>query len=249
MSEHTINAAGEPEQTVGLASDESGLVAFAALLAMHRIAVDPAQLRHALGHFRAIESADVLRLAKMQGKEAGVRARAVRTTFEKLERTPLPALANGPNGWFLIGRVQGGEALIQLAVGDPGTNGSAIRKVDSAALEAIWSGELVLVTTREHVAGQAGRFDVTWFIPQIVKYRRLIGEVLLITLALNLLGLAAPLFFQNVVDKVLVHDTLDTLTVLGIGYVAVSLWETAFGWLRTRLYSRTSQKIDVELGC
>jgi subfamily B ATP-binding cassette protein HlyB/CyaB len=241
-------AAPKPEQTIGLGSDESGLVAFAALLAMHRIAVDPAQLRHGLGHYRAIESADLLRLSKQQSKEAGIRARAVRTSFDKLERMPLPALANGPNGWFLIGRVQGGEALIQLAMAEPGGSAPPIRKVDQAALEAIWSGELVMITTRESAGGQAGRFDVTWFIPQIVKYRRLIGEVLLITLALNLLGLAAPLFFQNVVDKVLVHDTLDTLTVLAIGYVAVSVWETAFGWLRTRLYSRTSQKIDVELG-
>ena len=248
MSADYTAAPPESDQTIGLASDESGLVAFAALLAMHRIAVDPAQLRHSLGHYRAIESEDLLRLAKMQGKEAGIRARSVRTTFEKLERMPVPALANGPNGWFLIGRVQGGEALIQLALPQSGADGSAIRKVDKVALEAMWSGELVLLTTRENVAGQAGKFDVTWFIPQIVKYRRLIGEVLLITLALNLLGLAAPLFFQNVVDKVLVHDTLDTLTVLAIGYVAVSLWETAFGWLRTRLYSRTSQKIDVELG-
>jgi len=248
MSADYTAAPPEPEQTIGLASDESGLVAFAALLAMHRIAVDPAQMRHSLGHYRAIESEDLLRLAKMQGKEAGIRARSVRSSFDKLERMPVPALANGPNGWFLIGRVQGGEALIQLALPQSGADGSAIRKVDRAALEAMWSGELVLLTTRENVAGQAGKFDVTWFIPQIVKYRRLIGEVLLITLALNLLGLAAPLFFQNVVDKVLVHDTLDTLTVLAIGYVAVSLWETAFGWLRTRLYSRTSQKIDVELG-
>jgi subfamily B ATP-binding cassette protein HlyB/CyaB len=98
------------------------------------------------------------------------------------------------------------------------------------------------------VAGSAGGFDVRWFIPQIIRYRRLIGEVLLITLALNLLGLAAPLFFQNVIDKVLVHNTLVTLQVLSIGFVAVSLWEVLFGWLRTRLYSETSQKLDVELG-
>ena len=82
---------------------------------------------------------------------------------------------------------------------------------------------------------------MTWFIPQVVRYRKLIGEVLLITLALNLLGLAAPLFFQNVIDKVLVHNTLATLQVLSIGFVAVSLWEVMFGWLRTRLYSETSQ--------
>jgi subfamily B ATP-binding cassette protein HlyB/CyaB len=115
-------------------------------------------------------------------------------------------------------------------------------------VEEIWDGELVLVTTRENVGLIARTFDFTWFIPQIIRYRHLIGEVLLITLALNLLGLAAPLFFQNVVDKVLVHDTMSTLTVLAIGFVGVSTWETVFGWLRTRLYSETSQKIDVELG-
>ena len=174
------------------------------------------------------------------------RARVHSSSFERLARTPLPALAQGPEGWFLIGRAAGDEVLVQMA--RPGPEGNAVRKLTRAELETIWSGKLVLVTTRESLAAAAGRFDVTWFIPQIVRYRRLIGEVLLITLLINLLGLAAPLFFQNVVDKVLVHDSLDTLTVLGIGFVAVSLWETAFGWLRTRLYSETSQKIDVELG-
>jgi ATP-binding cassette, subfamily B, bacterial HlyB/CyaB len=72
--------------------------------------------------------------------------------------------------------------------------------------------------------------------------------VLLVTLAINILGLASPLFFQNVIDKVLVHNTLDTLNVLVIGFGVVSIWETLFGWLRTRLYSQTTQKIDVELG-
>jgi subfamily B ATP-binding cassette protein HlyB/CyaB len=227
------------------AADESGLVAFAALLAMHRIPADPTQLRHGLGHHHAVGSGDLLRLAKSQ---SDVRARAIRTAYGKLARTPLPALANGPGGWFILGRVEGDEALVQLAVPVPGEKGLPIRKLTRDQLEAMWSGELVLITTRESVLGAGRRFDVSWFIPQIVKYRRLIGEVLLITLGLNLLGLAAPLFFQNVVDKVLVHDTLDTLTVLAIGYVAVSIWETAFGWLRTRLYSETSQKIDVELG-
>lgn len=231
--------------TLGEVHDESGLIAFAALLAMHRMPVDATQLRHALGHHRAVTSGDLLRLAKAQ---KDVRARAIRTRFEKLARTPLPALANGPQGWFLIGRVESEEALIQLATPAAGQPGPQIRKVTRAELEAMWDGELLLVTTRESLPLQPGRFDFTWFIPQIVRYRRLIGEVLLITLGINLLGLAAPLFFQNVVDKVLVHETLDTLTVLAIGYVAVSLWETAFGWLRTRLYSETSQKIDVELG-
>ena len=217
---------------------DSGTRALATLLAVHKIAVDPQQLRHELGHHDPLSSGDILRLAKRQD---GVRARVTRTSFDRLTRQSLPALGNGPEGWFLIGRATDTEALIQRP-------GSHVEKLSRDELETIWSGEIILLTTRESVGGAAGRFDIRWFIPQVVRYRKLIGEVLLITLALNLLGLAAPLFFQNVIDKVLVHNTLATLQVLSVGFVAVSLWEVAFGWLRTRLYSETSQKLDVELG-
>ncbi len=240
-----MNEDPDPEVIVGSVTDDTGAIALSALLAMHRIAVDPTQLRHEIGHHRALDANDLIRLAKQQ---EGVKARVTRTSWDKLDRAPLPALANGPSGWFLLGRVAGDEALVQLAVPEPDMAGLPVRKLTREQMEAVWSGEIVMVTTREGVASGNKRFDVSWFIPQIVKYRRLIGEVLLITLALNLLGLAAPLFFQNVVDKVLVHDTLDTLKVLAIGYVAVSVWETVLGWLRTSLYAQTSQKIDVELG-
>ncbi len=225
--------------------DDSGLVAFATVLAIHRIAVDVGQLRHGLGHHRPIDADDLKRLTKRQ---PDVRARSAWTSYDKLARTPLPALANGPAGWFVIAQVSGDEAIIQPPC--PSLDGvqPQVLKVTRDALQAMWSGELVLIATREGVGGVSRAFDVSWFIPQIVKYRRLIGEVLLVTLAINLLGLASPLFFQNVIDKVLVHNTLDTLTILVIGFGVVSVWETLFGWLRTRLYSRTSQKIDVELG-
>ena len=217
---------------------DGGVRALATLLAVHKMVVDPHQLRHEVGHGEPLSADDILRLAKRQ---EGVRARSTRIPFERLARQALPVLANGPEGWFLIGRATDDEALIQRP-------GSAVEKLSKEGLEAIWSGEIILLTTRESVGGAAGRFDIRWFIPQVVRYRKLIGEVLLITLALNLLGLAAPLFFQNVIDKVLVHNTLATLQVLSVGFVAVSMWEVAFGWLRTRLYSETSQKLDVELG-
>lgn len=199
------------EEGVARASGDA-LQAFATLLAFHRIAVEPAQLRHDLGHQNEIDADDLLRLAKRMDD---VRARRVEASWDGLASLPLPALANGPLGWFLIGRVGSDQALIQWP-------GQAPEAVSRDGMDALWSGELLLVTTREGLAGHLGKFDVTWFIPQIVKYRRLIGEVLLVTLALNLLGLAAPLFFQNVIDKVLVHNTMATLQVLAFGFVAVS---------------------------
>ncbi|MXP29826.1 type I secretion system permease/ATPase [Porphyrobacter algicida] len=205
---------------------------------MHRVAADPDQLRHALGHHRNLSTNDIVRLSRTI---EGVRAKGVVTSYDRLGRIPFPALAQVQSEWVVIGGVADDVVLIQRPHGSP-------QKIDRDRFIEDWDGALVMVTTREGVNGALGRFDFTWFIPQIVRYRRLIGEVLLITLALNLLGLAAPLFFQNVIDKVLVHNTLATLQVLSIGLVAVSLWEVAFGWLRTRLYSETSQKLDVELG-
>ncbi|GAO52971.1 type I secretion system permease/ATPase [Novosphingobium sp. MD-1] len=235
----------EDNPQVAAGRDDSGLIAYATLLALHRIAVDPAQLRHGLGHDRAVDADDLKRIAKRQDD---VRAKSIRTSYDKLDRTPLPSLANGPAGWFIIARVGEDEALIQPPCHSSEGVQPQVIKIDRAALEAMWSGELLMVTTREGLGGVTRAFDVSWFIPQIVKYRRLIGEVLLVTLGINLLGLASPLFFQNVIDKVLVHNTLDTLTILVVGFGVVSIWETIFGWLRTRLYSETSQKIDVELG-
>ena len=217
---------------------DTGVLALAALFALHRRAVDPGQLRHDLGRSDSLGSTDVVRLARRQ---PGVRARTVQVEPGRLSRQPLPAVANGPEGWFVIGRLADDGVVIQRP-------GRRAEKVDRDRLDALWSGELVLVAVREPATGAGGRFGFSWFIPQIVRYRRLIGEVLLVTCLLNLLGLASPLLFQNVIDKVLQHNAIATLNVLAIGFVAVAVWEAAFGWIRTRVYAETSQKIDVELG-
>ncbi|MEG3123302.1 type I secretion system permease/ATPase [Sphingomonas sp. GB1N7] len=218
--------------------DDSGVQALALLLSIHQTSVDAVQLRHELGHSDPLGAGDIVRLARRQ---TGVRAKAVDVAPGRLSGQPLPALASGPAGWFIIGRLLEDGVLIQKP-------GRPVEKVDRAGLDAIWDGGIVLITTRESRGATGKRFDLTWFIPQMVRYRRLIGEVLLITFTLNLLGLAAPLLFQNVIDKVLAHNALSTLNVLAFGFVAVSLWETMFGWIRSRVYSETSQKIDVELG-
>jgi subfamily B ATP-binding cassette protein HlyB/CyaB len=217
---------------------ETGPRALALLFAIQNVSVDPAQMRHELGHAEPLGARDIVRLARRQD---GAKAKAVTVEPGRLSRQPLPALANGPAGWFVIGRLVEDGVLIQRP-------GSQVEKVDRATLDALWDGELILLTTREARGAGKGRFDLSWFVPQIIRYRRLIGEVLLITFALNLLGLAAPLLFQNVIDKVLAHNAQTTLNVLAIGFVAVSVWETMFGWIRSRVYAETSQKIDVELG-
>jgi subfamily B ATP-binding cassette protein HlyB/CyaB len=103
-------------------------------------------------------------------------------------------------------------------------------------------------TSKATFSGPLARFDFTWFIPVIIKYRRLLGEILLISLCLQLIGLVTPLFFQVVMDKVLVNHAMKTLNVIAIGLVTATLFEAALTGIRTWVFAHTSSKIDVELG-
>ena len=80
------------------------------------------------------------------------------------------------------------------------------------------------------------------------KYRRLLGEVLIASFFLQVFALVSPLFFQVVIDKVLVHRGLSTLEVLVIGLAVIAVFEATLGSLRTYLFSHTTNRIDVELG-
>ena len=117
-----------------------------------------------------------------------------------------------------------------------------------AEFEAIWDGHLILIARRAGLVDLSRRFDISWFLGAIHKYRHLLGEVLVASFFLQLFALVSPLFFQVVIDKVLVSRTLSTLDVLVIGLVTISIFETILGILRTYLFAHTTNRIDVELG-
>ncbi|MFM7028907.1 MAG: type I secretion system permease/ATPase [Chakrabartia sp.] len=233
-----LSAVPAPDPNLDPAPDPalSGFAALASLLALQGIAAEPDALRHALGHADAPSPADLVRLAR---RFEGVRAKTMTVDLAKLDQLPVPLMAHGPQGWVLIGAAMGGAYIVQQP-------GGGLDTLDAKGLAQLCSGDVILLTKRRGAG--LGRFDLRWFLPQIIRYRRPIGEVLLITLALNLLGLASPMLFQNVIDKVLANNAYGTLVVLTIGLLAVALWEVMFSWIRTRVFSETSQKIDVELG-
>src|SRR6266700_1114411 len=217
---------------------DQGLAALVALLRFHGLGADPRQIRHSYGA-KAIGVSEMLRCAK----ELGLKARAVTTRWDRLERTPLPAIASLRDGRFLIlGKVADDKALVQSPVSPRPS------MMSRDEFEAAWDGRLVLMTRRAGLSDLGRRFDVTWFLGAIHKYRYLLGEVLVASFFLQLFALVSPLFFQVVIDKVLVHRSLSTLDVLAVGLVAIAVFETILGILRTYLFSHTANRIDVELG-
>ncbi|MBN2751298.1 MAG: type I secretion system permease/ATPase [Rhodospirillaceae bacterium] len=176
-------------------------------------------------------------------KEIGFKASALNSEWKRLSRTPLPCIArHRDGGWFILAKIAEEQVLIQdPRVGRP-------EQLSREEMETRWDGRLVLVATRAQMAAMGAHFDLTWFIPAVVKYRKLFGEVLLASFFLQLFALVSPLFFQVITDKVLVHRALTSLDVLIFALITISLFEVVLGFLRTYIFSHTTNRVDVELG-
>jgi subfamily B ATP-binding cassette protein HlyB/CyaB len=219
-------------------ASDTGLGALVILLRLQGLAVDPEQIRHRFGG-TAIGITEMLLCAK----DFGLKAKAQTSSWERFASTPLPGIAALKDGSFLVlAKVGDDKALVQA----PGSPRPAL--MTRVEFEAAWDGRIVLMARRARLSDLSRRFDITWFLGAVHKYRRLLGEVLLASFFLQVFALISPLFFQVVIDKVLVHQALSTLDVLAIGLVAIALFEATLGILRTYLFSHTTNRVDVELG-
>ncbi len=219
---------------------DSGLTCLLIIARFHDLPADGSQLRHQFAQSGQVCSdAELLRAAQHLGLKAGL----LQTTWSKLQGTPLPAMAKRTDGGYVVlAKVEEEKILIQ----DPVEARPLV--LSREQFEAMWSGALLLFAKRAPVRLRDLQFDFTWFVPAIVKYRKLFGEVLIASFFLQLFALLTPLFTQVVIDKVLVHKGFTTLHVLAIGMITLAIFEAIVGGLRIYLFSHTTNRIDVSLG-
>ena len=236
----------------GGADGDSGLACIALLAQLHGVAADPAQLRHALGLSGPATSDDLLQAAgRLQ-----LKARTGPLDLERAAdgRLPLPCIIGllpvatddaataSEAGFAILAAVVNGQAMLH----DPIEGRREMLALDT--LKRRLTGAAIFVTSRAQLAAELARFDFSWFVPAIVKYRSLLSEALVASLFIQIFALLTPLFFQVVMDKVLVHKGISTLTVISLGLLAVVIFESLLSALRNYVFAHTTSRIDVELG-
>ena len=215
---------------------DSGLWSILSMAALHGIPVDASKITHDFGDKLTTEQ------ILLAARELGMSAKLVKQDVSRLNKAPLPALAISKEGeFFIVAKLIDEKLLIQHPAQAP-------LLIPLEDFLSLWTGELIFFTSKASFAGAMARFDFTWFIPAIVKYRKLLGEILIISLALQLIALITPMFFQVVMDKVLVNHAMKTLNVIAIGLICSMVFEAALNGIRTWVFAHTSSKIDVELG-
>lgn len=157
-----------------------------------------------------------------------------------LDRLSFPALLHWRHEHWVVVYAVNGDRMV---IADPLNRQQRCESVPRQMVEADWDGQLWLVEP----APKAESFNLRWFIPAVWRYRNLLGEVLLASLVLQVLGLATPMLTQVIIDKVIVHESLSTLHVVAIALLGVGIFEAILGVIRLFVFTHTARRLDLSL--
>lgn len=219
----------------------------AAIAQHHGLQVNPERLIHdyALADEEP-EGALLLRMAT----EIGFKAKSEKISWESIfvQEGVFPILVklSSGAGMILVGvRTEEGEK--KVAALDPGTNMADVQLLGREQLCSRWDGDAIFLKRKHALSDPHQPFSLRWFIPEILKQKSAFRDIAVAAMAMNLLALASPMFFQAVIDKVLVHQSSSTLWVLSVGVIIALLFDSTFGYLRQLLLLAATNKIDMQL--
>lgn len=188
--------------------------------------------------------------------DIGLKAKADKLTWSRLMAQggvfPLMARLVDGNMIIVVG-VKPADAVghpgaeDQVAVLNPANANATVVMVARGEFEKRWAGEVLFIKRQHKLSDPNQPFGLRWFIPEILKQKAAFRDIFIAAIAMQLLALASPIFFQLVIDKVLTHQSVTTLQVLAVGIIMALVFDATFGFLRQTLTLAASNKIDMRL--
>jgi ATP-binding cassette subfamily B protein len=212
----------------------------------HGLQVNPERLIHDYA-LNAEEPSSSMLLG--MASSIGLKAKLRQLTVDKLlgQKGVFPLLARMKDGNSMIVVGARGDDGGVLAVLDPLGDLGSVKMLEPSAFQALWSGEVLFLKRTSKLTDTRQPFGLRWFIPEILLQKAAFRDIAIAAMAMNILGLASPIFFQLVIDKVLVHHSASTLWVLAAGIAIALLFEATFGFMRQILTLWATNKIDIRL--
>jgi len=193
----------------------------------------------------------ILRIAK----DAGFKAKQVKLDWEQLRNMgeAFPAVARLDNGNYVIMvgirevENNAGGVEEQLALFDPLADRHDFLFLSQSEFEAAWSGDSLLMKRVYSMLDSQQPFSLRWFIPEIWNQRKAFFDVAIAAICIYFLALVIPLYFQIVIDKVLVNNAMLTLQTITVGIAVALLFDGILNFLRSFLLLHATSKIDVRV--
>jgi ATP-binding cassette subfamily B protein len=176
------------------------------------------------------------------GEKIGLQMRRLLIgNWADLRQITFPALLQWQQSdhWVVAYGVRGDR----LIIGDPMNPAQTCESMPRPLVQESWDGQLWQVD----LVHKQEQFNLSWFLPAVWKFRNLLGEVLLASLSLQILGLTSPIITQVIIDKVMVQGSIPTLDVMAIALLSAAVFEAALGILRMFIFTHTTNRLDMSL--
>jgi ATP-binding cassette subfamily B protein len=224
----------------------TGIQCLTAIAQHHGLQINPERL--VVDYAVGAQEPGLLLLQRM-ATDIGLKAKLEHLSWQGLAAQDgvFPLIACMNDGRFIIVVGMRAQAAGKVALLDPTAAHAVVALEDQAVFCTRWSGQVVLLKREHKITDAQQRFGFTWFIPEIWKQKAAFRDIFIAALAMHALGMASPVFFQLVIDKVLTHQSETTLWVLGVGIVIALAFDSIFGYLRQMLTLAATNKIDMRL--
>lgn len=174
----------------------------------------------------------------------GFHAQPVRASLGRLAEQPHPWIAHWQGDHYVVVyRVRGDRILIA----DPARGKQTLMR---QAFLASWTGFALLLDPTQHLKAPASpeqTRSLSAFWSLLGAYRSVIGQIILISLLMQMFGLITPLFTQVILDQIVVQKSLPTLHVFAIGLVLFGIWRIGLAGVRQYLLDYFSNRLDLTL--
>lgn len=171
----------------------------------------------------------------------GINAQLGRVSGSEIGRVKAPIMIKWQDSFAVVYKLT--EKEVVLAVPEVG-----VMHQRPAELARTCGEQIEVLLLQPPVGDQGEKFSIWWFIPSLLRYKKVLIEVFLASFFVQLFGLANPLLTQVIIDKVLGQRSIDTLDVLGVFMIGVALFGALLNSLRTYLFVDTTNRIDLSLG-
>ncbi|OSP51470.1 type I secretion system permease/ATPase [Aeromonas hydrophila] len=200
------------------------------------LTADAEQLAHALGCDLAPPDLTVREAAA----HLGLRSALSQGPGCPLAALPLPALLKRDGRWYTITAITPEGWLLF----DPASGSSGLQPLPSQAEAAQWH---FLLLAQQDLTQAEVKFGLSWFSPAVLRQQKQLRDVFCFAILLQLIALASPLLFENIIDKVLVGRSLGSLHVLALAMVALACAEPLYGFLRGQVFGHLANQVNAEL--
>ncbi|MBE6367349.1 MAG: peptidase domain-containing ABC transporter [Lentisphaerae bacterium] len=230
------------------AQEQSALFCLCAIARHHNISMD---LRRVMHDFAIDTEEPRLALLRSIADSYELKTRMVKMKFDKLISLgqAYPAMGKKQNGKYVVicGIRPNQDETTDLVVLDPEKTSAESRFtfMSKDDVEAELTNEVMLLKRRYKLSDEDRPFSLAWFLPEFFKLRGIFAQIALTVAMITVLSLIVPLFFQIVVDKVLINKSYNTLNVLGIGIIAAVIFNGFLDFLRSYFLLFATNKIDV----